>query len=372
MTDPSPSPGTPQISARLVSLDALRGFDMCLIAGGDRVLRAIAEAIGPDAHAWMLHQTEHPEWNGYTPWDQIFPLFMFVSGVAMPFSFAKRLQVDGAGGRAALHIQVIRRGLLLVLLGLIYQGLLTFDFENLRYPSVLGRIGLGYMFAGLIVLNTKLRGQIIAALALLGGYWAAMKFIPVPGFGPGDWEPGHTLADYLDRQLLPGKLYQRVRDPEGLLSTVPSIATVLTGVFAGRWLRTEAGGLKKTFGLLAAGLGGVVAGALCDPWFPINKNLWTSSFVLWTSGWSAILLAVFYLVIDVWGCRRWAFAFVVIGVNPITIYLAGHFIDFRVIGETVFAPAANHLHPTIFSGAQLFTGWLFLYVLYRQRIFLKV
>jgi predicted acyltransferase len=355
---------------RLVSLDALRGFDMCLIAGGGTVINAIANSISPHAGEWMAIQTEHPEWNGYTPWDQIFPMFMFIAGVAMPFSMTRRLEL-GADKRG-LHLQVIRPGLTLVLFGLIFQGLFKFEFTELRYPSVLGRIGLGYLFAGLIVLNWRLRGQARWAVGLLLGYWAAMKFIPVPGFGAGDWQPCHTLADYIDRLLVPGKLYHGDRDPEGLFSTLPAIVTVLSGVFAGHWLRSDNTGVRKTAGLFAGGVVCVVVGWLFDGLFPINKNLWSSSFVLWTSGWSAILFSAFYLVIDVLGWRRWAFFFVVIGANAITIYMARRFIDFGAVGELVFANAEKRVHPAIFASVDLMTGWLFLYVLYRKRIFLKV
>ena len=358
-------------TGRLLSLDALRGFDMFWIVGGAELVRAVAWAISASWGERVEYLTEHPRWNGYTPWDQIFPLFMFIAGVAIPYSLARRQELGES--RSSLYWRIIRRGLILVFLGMVFNGLLTFDFANQRYPSVLGRIGLGYMFAALIAMNTRIRGQVLWTIGLLAGYWAIMKYVPVPGYGAGDWRPGHTLAGYLDRLLLPGVLYEKVRDPEGILSTLPAIATVLTGILAGHWLRREkTSGLAKAAGLAAAGLGAVILGRLLDPWFPINKNLWTSSFVLFTSGWSALVLSLFYLVIDVWNLRRWCFFFVVIGMNAITIYLLCEFVDFGGIFRLVFARAADKVHPALMAAGEVMTGWTLLYWMYRRRIFLRV
>lgn len=366
-----PIVANPDQSARLTSLDALRGFDMFWIIGGAGFARAVGYAISKDAGDTVTKLTEHPTWNGYTPWDQIFPMFMFVAGAAIPFSLAKH---GGIGdSKMVTHWRILRRGLLLVLLGMIVNGLLLLDFANQRYPSVLGRIGLGYMFAALIALHTGVRGRILWTIGLLVGYWAALKYIPVPEFGAGDWNPGHTLGDYLDRSLLPGRLHRGDRDPEGLFSTIPSIATVLTGVLAGDWLRSiQCCGKVKAARLFVAGLACVVAGQLWDPWFPLNKNLWTSSFVLFTSGWSAMLLALFYLMIDVWGFHKWAFPFVVIGMNAITIYLLDSFIDFAGVSEIVFARAKNSVHPALFAGGEVLLAWLLVFGLYRSKIFFKV
>ncbi|HID21123.1 MAG TPA: DUF5009 domain-containing protein [Planctomycetaceae bacterium] len=318
-----------------------------------------------------MQRTKHPRWNGYEPWDQIFPLFMFIVGVAVPYSLAKR--TERGESRSALYWRVIRRGLTLVLLGMIFNGLLRFDFAHQRYPSVLGRIGLTYLFATLIAMNVRVRGLIVSTLGILIGYWAIMKFVPVPGYGAGDWTPGHTLCGYLDRLLLPGVLYEKVRDPEGILSTLPAIATVLSGILAGHWLRRQdLSGQKKAAGLAVAGVVGVVLGKCLDPVFPINKNLWTSSFVLFTSGWSALLLSVFYLVIDVWQYRRWAFFFVVIGMNAITIYMLCEFVDFRGVFDVVFARASDKVHPALLASGEVLTGWVLLYWMYCRKIFLKV
>jgi predicted acyltransferase len=287
-------------SRRLRSLDALRGFDMLWIVGGATLVAALAEATGWGWLGWIEGQCEHVEWHGFRFWDLIFPLFLFLAGVSMPFSFAKRRGQGASDGTLARH--ALRRGLTLVFLGVVYNGLLAFDFATLRYASVLGRIGLGWMFAALIALRCGVRGQVAWIAGLLLGYWAALTLVPVPGQGAPSLEPGRTLADWLDRTLLPGRLHREVRDPEGILSTVPAVATALSGALAGAWLRrADVAGDRRAAGLALAGLGALALGGLWQLAFPLNKNLWTSSFVAWTSGWSLLALAAFYWVIDVRG-----------------------------------------------------------------------
>lgn len=364
----SPTGGT---SPRLVSLDALRGFDMFWIIGGAELAAGLAEWTDWPLFHWITTQTVHVEWDGFTFWDLIFPLFLFIAGVAMPFSLHKRL--ERGESKATLYAHICRRGLMLVFLGLVVNGLLLFDFANLRYPSVLGRIGLGYMFGAIIVLNTRVRGQILWAVGILLGYWAAMNWIPVPGFGAGDLTPGHTLADYIDRMLLPGKLYEGVRDPEGILSTVPAIATALLGALAGQWLSLpNRSGHQKAAGLLLAGGLFLGLGELWNLSFPINKNLWSSSFVLYAGGWSLLALGIFYWVIDVCGWQRWAFVFRVIGMNAITIYIATDFINFDGVGDLLFANAQQEVHATLLASSGLLLRWLMLYAMYRQKLFLRV
>ncbi len=363
----------PISSNRLLSLDALRGFDMFWIIGGETIVHAAARLTQWHWLEWFSGQMEHPEWHGFALYDLIFPLFLFIAGVAMPFSFEKRLARGDS--KRALYQHVILRGLLLVLLGFIYNGLLKFEWP-MRLPSVLGRIGLAYLFAGLIFLNTQLRGRILWIVGLLIGYWAALKLIPVPGFGAGDLSPGHTLADYLDRLLIPGKLYRGDRDPEGLLATIPAIGTALIGAVTGQFLKDgrKSGYFKTAAMLLAA----VVCFALALLWnlnFPINKNLWTSSFVLLCAGFSLSLLALFYLVIDVWQWKRWTLFFVVIGSNSILIYMAPKFIDFAYTAHALFDGLLNRTgvyQPLLFAIAIVAVKWLLLYVLYRKRIFLRV
>lgn len=359
---------------RLVSLDALRGFDMFWIMAGEEVAHEAAKLTGWGWLTWLSGQLDHPEWHGFAFYDLIFPLFLFLAGASMPYSFDKRLARGDSRGQVMRH--VIVRGLVLVLLGMIYNGLLRFEWPDTRLPSVLGRIGLAYLFAGLIVLRTNWRGQVVWFAGLLIGYWAALKFVPVPGYGAGDLEPGHTLTDYVDRMLIPGRLYREVRDPEGLFATIPAIGTALAGALTGRFLKSGRGsGYFKT---LAMAMVGLVCLGLAQVWnleFPINKNLWTSSFVLHCAGWSLLFLALFYLVIDVWRLRRWAFFFVVIGMNSIFIYMAPKFIDFEFMVERLFGGALRYTgecQPLLAAVALLAVKWLLLYMLYRYKVFVRV
>ena len=365
---------TSPVSNRLISLDALRGFDMFWIAGGGAVMHQAAKLTQWEGLVWISNQMEHPEWHGFTFYDLIFPLFLFIAGVSMPFSFDKRL---GRGdSKAKLRGHVIYRGLMLVFLGLIYNGLLQFDWENLRCASVLGRIGMAYLFAGLIFLNTGLRGRFFWFAGLLIAYWAALKFIPVPGFGAGDLSPGHTLTDYIDRMLMPGVLYKGDRDPEGLLGIIPAISTALSGVMTGQLLKNEnRGGYFKVAMMIILGLVSLGLAYLWNFDFPINKNLWSSSFVLNCTGYSLLILSLFYLVIDVWKLRKWAFFFVVIGSNSILIYMAPDFIDFGYTANAIFGGALKYTGDyTAFLSALsvLSVQWGMLYLCYKYKIFLKV
>lgn len=365
---------------RLMSLDALRGFDMFWIIGGVPIVNALARLT---EWSWLISfskQMEHPKWHGFALYDLIFPLFLFIAGVSMPFSFEKRLARGQSKG--SLYVHVIVRGLLLVLLGMIYNGLLKFDWATMRYPSVLGRIGLAYLFAGLIVLNTGVRGRLVWFFGLLVGYWAALKFIPVPGFGAGDLSMGATLTDYIDRALIPGQLYHMKgsaphHDPEGLLATIPAIGTALAGAITGQFLKTpHYNGYRKTLGMMIAALACLDLALWWSVDFPINKNLWSSPFVLYCACWSLLLLAAFYLVIDVWRFRAWTLPLVVIGSNSILIYMAQKFINFDYTANFFFGGlykiTAETYQPLLMAVAVFAIKWLMLYLFYRKKIFLRV
>lgn len=359
---------------RLLSLDALRGFDMFWIVGGAVIAQEAAKVSNWSAVDWLAAQMVHEEWHGFTLYDLIFPLFLFIAGVAMPFAFAKR--AERGDTKRQLYQHVIVRGLVLVLLGLVYNDLLKFDWTTQRYTSVLGRIGLAYMFAALIVLNTDWRWQFLWLAGLLVGYWAALRFIPVPGYGPGDLAPGHTLTDFIDRNWMPGLLKFGDRDPLGILSTLPAIGTALAGALTGHFLRVgRIGGYGKVIGMVVAGLACLLAGYLWSFDFPLNKNLWSSSFVLHCAGLSLLFLAMFYLVVDVWGFQRLAMVFVVIGSNSVLIYMAQRFVDFRFTTAFFFGGALRYTgkyEPLLFAVAVVFIEWLLLLLLYKKRIFLRV
>lgn len=364
---------------RLLSLDALRGFDMLWIAGGEYLIVALAAYTGWPVMQWAATQMEHVEWEGFHFYDIIFPLFLFIAGVSMPFSILKRQKRGESMKKIYLHL--LQRLLLLVLLGLIYNGLLRFDFEKQRYASVLARIGFAWFFAAVIVLNTSIKGQVYWFAGILLSYWAMMKLIPVPGFGAGVLTPEGNLAAFIDQQLLPGRLCcYTYGDNEGLLSTFPAICTALLGTFAGHLLisdNSKLNGLKKGLIILAAGIISLAVAKLWSLNFPIIKNLWTSSFVLYAGGWSLILLGVFYLVVDVWRFKKWTFPFVVIGLNSITIYMLNSgIINFEQMGRYFFGGLASKVteaaQPVILASGAILCMWTFLYILYKYKIFLKV
>lgn len=364
---------------RLLSLDALRGFDMLWIAGGEFLIISLGALTGWPFFQWAAVQMKHVAWEGFHFYDMIFPLFLFIAGVSMPFSIVKRKQRGESMQKIYMHL--IRRLFILILLGLIHNGLLNFDFEKQRYASVLGRIGLAWFFAAIIVLNTNIRGQIIWFAGILLAYWAIMKLVPVPGFGPGVLTPEGNLAAYLDRQFLPGRLCCYIYgDNEGLLSTFPAISTALMGAITGYFLNLPGktlDGLKKALIILAAGITSLLVGKLWSFSFPVIKNVWSSTFVLTAGGWSLILLSIFYLVIDVWGFKKWTFPFVVIGLNSITIYmLNAGIINFEEMGKFFFgglaSPFSEAGQAVILSIGAILCMWTVLYILYRNKIFLKV
>ncbi|CAL1518928.1 DUF5009 domain-containing protein [Chitinophaga sp. MM2321] len=362
---------------RLYSLDALRGFDMFWIMGAEGIVRHLAEATGSSFLGAIAVQLEHPAWHGFHFYDLIFPLFLFMAGVSTPYSVGRELEKGKS--RQQLLLRVIKRGLILVLIGIVYNnGLELQPISEIRFGSVLGRIGLAYMFANIIYLFFKTqRAQIIWFAGIIIGYWLLLKFNAAPGFQPGDMTMEGNFASYLDRSILPGKLYLGIHDPEGLISTIPAISTALLGILAGNLLKNGKMLPKKKAGLMA--IVGVIFLILAQIWnldFPINKNLWTSSFVLQVGGWSLLLLSLFYYIIDIAGYKRWAFFFRVIGMNSILIYISGHFINwtytnnafFQWLGQLIGDP----FNAVALSITFVFIKWLFLYFMYKKKVFLKV
>jgi predicted acyltransferase len=373
---------TKPASDRLFSIDALRGFDMFWIIGGDALFQAWARWVDWSpwttwpVGAWIVGQLEHVPWEGFHFYDLIFPLFLFVVGVVIPFSLGK-LRESGEA-TLALYWRILRRTALLFLFGLLYNNLLQFDFANLRFAGVLQRIAICYGVAALLVVHTRPRTQAVLVAAILLGYWALLGLVPAPGSPLGDYSKTGNLAGYVDRHWLPGMIlpeYYGDGDNEGLLSTIPAVATALLGVLAGHWLRSAQAPGRKVGGLALAGIAALFAGSLWSFAFPIIKNIWTSSFVLVAAGWSLLLLALFYLVIDVWRLRAWAFFFVVIGANAITIYLAPEFLDFAFTARALFgglARLSGAAQPVVLALGLVVVKWLFLLYLYRKGILLRV
>ncbi|MFT3702057.1 MAG: DUF5009 domain-containing protein [Agriterribacter sp.] len=367
---------TLQSSERLYSLDALRGFDMFWIMGGEEIFHAMFKATGSPFWGTIAEELTHPAWNGFHFYDLIFPMFLFMAGVATPYSVGRELE-KGSSRKQVLW-RVVKRGLILVLLGLVANnGLQIKPFADIRFGSVLGRIGLAYMFANIIALYTKELGQVIWFWAILIGYWLLLKFTSAPGFPAGDLTMEGNFASYVDRLILPGRLYLGIHDPEGITSTIPAISTGLLGILTGNFLKKHS--LDPAKKALYMAITGVVFVALAHLWnldFPINKNLWTSSFVLNVGGYSLLLLALFYYIIDVKGYKKWAFFFKVIGMNSILIYISGKFVDweymtngfFKWLGQLVGDP----FNIVVMAICYVMIKWLVLYVFYKKKIFFRV
>jgi predicted acyltransferase len=368
-----------QTFQRLQSLDTFRGFDMFFIMGGNAFFVALATLIPLPFFQAIAGQMEHVEWNGLAMEDMIFPTFLFIAGISFPYSLAKQ-RAKGMSS-AAIYKKLIRRGLTLVVLGIIYNGLFsTWDFATARYGSVLGRIGLAWMFGALIFVNTKTITRVWITAALLIGYWLLLNFVPAPDANGADrFSMQGCLVGYVDRVCMPGHLYKEIHDPEGLLGTIPAIGTALLGMFTGEFVRLQREkltGCRKVLYMLICGAAFILLGILWNQVFPFNKNIWSSSFVCTVGGISMMLFAIFYYIVDVKNYHRWTLFFRVIGMNSITIYLAQRFIDFQYSTHEIFDGLANlspaTLAPMVLAIGYIALCWLFLYFLYRQKIFLKV
>lgn len=363
-------------TGRLYSLDALRGFDMLWIMGLGELIERFAKAKNTPFWNTVAYHFNHPYWNGFAFWDLIFPLFMFLAGVSSVYSLDKGLEKGKT--RSQLVFKVVKRGLILILLGIVYNnGLELRPVSDIRFPSVLGKIGATYVFANIIYLYAGKRMQWVWFWGFLIGYWLLLKFTSAPGYLPGDLsEPGNFMS-YVDRSVLPGRLSRGIHDTVGLVCTIPGISTVLIGIFTGRFLKNNPfSPLIKVKWLTIAGFISIIFGLIWNLDFPFNKNLWSSSFVLFAGGISLLLLSLFYYIIDIRGYRRWAFFFKVIGMNAILIYISFLFIDwpytteglFKWVGQLVGPPNGRYVLDLLNVALQ----WLFLYFLYKKKVFLRI
>jgi predicted acyltransferase len=393
--------------ARLFSLDALRGFDMFWIVSGEGIFHGFANGVmekhslSRNPENWQIsangdlnfferiavavsNQLHHSPWNGFTFYDLIFPLFIFIAGVSMPYSFNNQMEKAGPNlsiAKKKIYRSVIKRTIILIILGMVVNGALQFPgYEHTRFASVLGRIAISCFLGALIFLNFNLRGQIVWFIGLLLAYWAAMMLIPVPGFGAGILTPEGNLAAYIDRLFLPGKLHRTVYDPEGLLSYSPAAVSALLGIFAGQFLRMDSPAWSRKKKALTIGVAGLLLLVLGWIWgmvFPVNKNMWTSSFVLVAGGWSALLLSLFYSITDIFQFKKWSMPFVWLGMNSILIYVAAHgAINFESTTRFVLGGLINKI-PVLWQEAFLWMGialiqFAGLYFLFKKKIFLKV
>jgi predicted acyltransferase len=362
---------------RLVSVDALRGLTVA----------AMVLVNNPGTWRSVYPPLRHAAWHGWTPTDLIFPFFVFIVGVAVPLALGPRIE---RAARAALMLRVVRRSLVIFGLGIVLNGFPWYAWATLRIPGVLQRIAVCYLVAALIYLSTGTRIQALIASALLVGYWLAMTLVPVPGYGAGDLSPAGNLAAHLDRAILGPHIWQvaKVYDPEGILSTVPAVATALLGVLTGTWLRSGRTSDVIAARLAMAGVVGVAIGELWGWWFPINKSLWTSSYVLLTAGLAMLTLAACYWLVEIRARRPWAIPFAVVGVNALVVFFLSTLVArlmsiIRVGGEgqslqavifdRVFAPLASSANASLaFAVAYLAAWWAILWVLYRWNVRLRV
>jgi len=364
----------PSSSQRLLSLDALRGFDMFWIVGAEDIVHALQKVSHNSVVNFLSDQLQHKDWEGIAFYDLIFPLFVFIVGVSLVFSLSRSIS---SAGRGVTMRRILTRSTLLYLFGILYYGGLSEGVGKMRLLGVLQRIAICYLCAGLIFCTSKLRTMIVICAALLIGYWALMTFVPVPGHGAGNFAEGANLANYVDSRYLPLRKWDGDHDPEGLLSTIPAIATCLLGVFAGLLLKNAGiSDRKKVLYLTGAGAGCVLLGFLWGLQFPVIKKIWTSSYVLVAGGYSCIFLAGFYLIVDVLKARRWAMPFVWIGMNPIAIYLAHNFVNFRQLALRFvggpFQRVLGNYGELLTTFGILGITFLIVHFLYRRKIFLRL
>ena len=369
---------TETASGRLLSLDVFRGLT---VAG-------MILVNNPGTWAAVYDPLEHAAWHGWTPTDLIFPFFLFIVGVSAALALGRRA---AAGAKRDLYLKIVKRSLVIFALGLVLAGFPFYDLSTLRIPGVLQRIAVCYLFASFIFLLAGRRAQVFITSALLVGYCLLMKYVPAPGFAAGDLSVEGNLAAYVDRALLAGHTWKPLYDPEGVLSTIPAVATTLCGVLTGDLLRSKREPLEKVAVMFVAGVVAVVAGWAWHHWFPINKALWTSSYVLLTAGMALQLLAACYWLVDLKNCRRWSKPFVIFGTNALAVFFLSGILA-RTLGlikfaradgskvslqksiyENLFASWASPVNASLAYAVCFVLLWLGLMtVLYRRRIFIKV
>ncbi|MBK8463888.1 MAG: DUF5009 domain-containing protein [Nigerium sp.] len=358
---------------RIASVDALRGFDMFWIMGGDWIVTSLHLAMGTSTTAFLAYHMDHAEWEGFRFYDIIMPLFLWLAGVSIPFAYSKRL--SRTNSKAALWPQILKRVAILWILGMAVQGgLLTYDPAQFSlFSNTLQAIAVGYLGATILALYLPVRIQLLVTGVLMAVFWWVMENVPVPGVGAGFHEPDLNIALWIDMAVL-GR-FQDGTNYTWILSSMNFVATVMLGVFAGYLLRSGLGAYRKVLALAVAGAALVCLGLLWSGWHPLIKQLWTGSFVLFSAGLCFLLLGVFYLVIDVWHVAWWAKPFMIIGANSIVAYVAWHLFDFGLVADVFLAPLETKVgdwwrfvHDV---GATLVLFWI-LALMHRHRFFVKI
>jgi predicted acyltransferase len=365
-------------SERLSSLDALRGL----------AVAAMILVNNPGAWRSIYPVLRHADWHGWTPTDLIFPFFLFAVGVALAFSLSRRSEERNPLSR--IYLKVLTRALIIFGLGIFLNLFPNFQPATVRIPGVLQRIAVCYLFASLIFLSGGKKTRLAAVLILLAGYWLAMKFVPVPGYGSGVLDYKGNLAGYLDTRLLAGHLWRPEFDPEGLLSTLPATATVLLGSLAGRLLLSSKTLVRKAAALFGYGVVLTGLGLVLHPYFPINKQLWTSTFVLLSAGIALAILGLFILVMEEFRLKSWAYPFLVLGSNAIAAFLTSSLLTkimiwikvsaagksqtlYSWIYERAFASWAGPMAGSLAFALCTVLLWIFLLIpLYRHKVYIKI
>jgi predicted acyltransferase len=363
---------------RLSSLDVFRGIT---IAGMTLV-------NNPGSWDYVYPPLRHAEWHGWTPTDLVFPFFLFIVGVAISLSFSRK--IEKGIEKPNLYFKIVKRSIILFALGILLALIFRFNFSTLRIPGVLQRIALCYLFTSLLFLNVRAKGRVIATFLILASYWLIMKLVPVPGYGAGVLSFEGNLCGYIDTKLLAGHLYKAAFDPEGILSTLPAISTTLLGTLSGDWLRSSKTIIQKTEGIFIAGILFTLSGLLLHPFFPINKQLWTSTYVLLTAGLALLLLGVCCFLMDWMRIRKWAAPFLILGTNAIAVYVGstlmvklmalikvsagGKALPLRAyIYSKLLAPWAGAYIGSLIYPLLLILLWIGIMIpLYRKKIFIKI
>lgn len=375
-----------QVKKRLESLDVLRGFDLFCLLALETTLHPLANALKSPVFNDFMWAFTHVSWEGFSSWDLVMPLFLFMSGITIPFSLS-RVKSSGSG-KLQVYKRVLKRFAILWILGMICQGnLLALDAGRIYlFSNTLQAIAVGYLVSAVLYINIRASFQIAIALALLAVYWLLMQFVTVNGYGGGDYTPQGNLAEYIDRLVL-----GRFRDGAGtvdgivvfapwywytwILSSMNFVVTVMSGMFAGEILRSSRPAMRKFYMLLAIGIASVAAGYLLSFQQPIIKTIWTSTMTLYSSGLCFILMALFYLWIDVWGHRKHNTMFKVYGMNSITGYMLTCAVSFSSIPQSLFFGLQQYtgdFYPFLIAVADVVIIYLILLWMYKKNIFLKV
>lgn len=375
-----------QLTQRLESLDVLRGFDLFFLVGLEMVMHHLSSAINtPSFHSFMWCFT-HVDWEGFSSWDLVMPLFMFMSGITIPFALSR---YKNEKDKSLVYRRILKRVVLLWIFGMMCQGnLLGLNPDRIYlYTNTLQSIAMGYLISSLLYLHTSIRTQIITAIVLLLCFWGAMELITIQGFGGGDYTPNGNLAEWIDREVL-GRFRDGASIANGevvfpewyrytwILSSMNFGVTVLTGTFAGYILKDKQLMPKKKLGyLLIIGALMVIAGWTWGIWHPVIKKLWTSSMVLVSSGYCFLLMALFYYIIDYKGWKKYTGWLKVYGMNSIVAYMLAMCVNFSCIGHSLFHGLEQYLgayYQVLITASNAVIVYLILWFMYQKKIFLRV